>query len=94
MTEKRRIKYYVTNTRVQLKFLYTNFIVLIPIVVLYFHIQDRDKSINDFRANKILTCTLKNLVIDVSKKDDWKIEGYSFIKGKTEIPVTKCEIKD
>jgi hypothetical protein len=56
MTEKRRIKYYVTNTRVQLKFLYTNFIVLIPIVVLYFHIQDRDKSINDFRANKILTC--------------------------------------
>lgn len=56
MTEKRRIKYYVTNTRVQLKFLYTNFIVLIPIAVLYFHIQDRDKSINDFRANKILTC--------------------------------------
>ena len=79
MTEKRRIKYYVTNTRVQLKFLYTNFIVLIPIVVLYFHIQDRDKSINDFRANKILTCNLKDLVIDVSNKDDWKIEDYYFI---------------
>lgn len=94
MTEKRRIKYYVTNTRVQLKFLYTNFIVLIPIVVLYFYIQDRDKSINDFRANKILTCNLKDLVIDVSNKDDWKIEDYYFIKGKTQIPITKCEIKD
>ena len=94
MTEKRRIKYYVTNTRVQLKFLYTNFIVLIPIVVLYFHIQDRDKSINDFRANKILTCNLKDLVIDVSNKDDWKIEDYYFIKGKIQIPITKCEIKD
>ena len=94
MTEKRRIKYYVTNTRVQLKFLYTNFIVLIPIAVLYFHIQDRDKSINDFRANKILTCNLRDLVIDVSNKDDWKIEDYYFIKGKTQITITKCEIKD
>lgn len=94
MIEKRRIKYYITNTRVQLKFLYTNFIVLVPFVGLYFHLGDRNKSINDFRANKILTCTLKNLVIDVSNKDDWKIEDYSFIKGKTQIPVTKCEIKD
>ena len=66
MIEKRRIKYYITNTRVQLKFLYTNFIVLVPIAALYFHLEDRNKSINDFRANKILTCTLKNLVIDVS----------------------------
>ena len=53
MIEKRRIKYYITNTRVQLKFLYTNFIVLVPFVGLYFHLGDRDKSINDFRANKI-----------------------------------------
>ncbi len=94
MIEKRRINYYITNTRVQLKFLYTNFIVLIPFIVLYSHLGDREKSINDFKANKVLTCTLKSLVIDVSKQDDWKIEGYSFIKGKTQIPVTKCEIKD
>ena len=94
MIEKRRIKYYITNTRVQLKFLYTNFIVLIPFIALYSHLGDREKSINDFKANKVLTCTLKSLVIDVSKQDDWKIEDYSFIKGKTQIPVSKCEIKD
>ena len=94
MTEKRRIKYNIINEKILIKFLYTNFIVLVPIAALYFHLGDRDKSINDFRANKILTCTLKSLVIDVSKQDDWKIEDYSFIKGKTQIPVTKCEIKD
>ena len=94
MTEKRRKKYSYSNEKILAKFLYTNFIVLIPFVGLYFHLGDRNKSINDFRANKILTCTLKNLVIDVSNKDDWKIEDYTFIKGKTKIPVSKCEIKD
>ncbi len=94
MTEKRRIKYNIINEKILIKFLYTNFIVLIPFIALYSHLGDRNKSINDFKANKVLTCTLKSLIIDVSKKDDWKIEGYSFIKGKTEIPVTKCEIKD
>ncbi len=92
MTEKRRIKYNIINEKILIKFLYTNFIVLIPFIALYSHLGDRNKSINDFKANKVLTCTLKSLIIDVSKKDDWKIEGYSFIKGKTQIPVTKCEI--
>ena len=46
MIEKRRIKYYITNTRVQLKFLYTNFIVLVPIAALYFHLEDRNKCKN------------------------------------------------
>ena len=94
MTEKRRKKYSYSNEKILAKFLYTNFIVLIPFVGLYFHLGDRDKSINDFKANKVLTCTLKDLIIDVSNKDDWKIEDYSFIKGKTQIPVSKCEIKD
>ena len=94
MTEKRRKKYSYSNEKILAKFLYTNFIVLIPFVGLYFHLGDRDKSINDFKANKVLTCTLKDLIIDVSNKDDWKIEDYTFIKGKTQIPVTKCEIKD
>lgn len=94
MTEKRSKKYSFSHEKILAKFLYTNFIVLVPIAALYFHLGDRDKSINDFRANKILTCTLKSLVIDVSNKDDWKIEDYSFIKDKTQIPVSKCEIKD
>ena len=94
MIEKRRIKYFIVNTRVQLQFLYTNFIVLVPIAALYFHLGHRDEIINDFRSNKILTCTLQNLIIDVSNQDSWKIDDSYFIKDKSKIPISKCEKKD
>ena len=61
MTEKRRIKYFIVNTRVQLEFFIIIIIALIPIVFLYFHLNSRDEIINDFNNNKILTCKTREL---------------------------------
>lgn len=94
MIEKRRKKYDFTNEKIIAKFLYTNLILIIPIVALYFHVGHRDEIINDFRSNKILTCTLQNLIIDVSNQDSWKIDDSYFIKDKSKIPISKCEKKD
>lgn len=94
MIEKRRKKYDFTNEKIIAKFLYTNFILMIPLVALYFHLGHRDEIINDFRSNKILTCTLQNLIIDVSNQDSWKIDDSYFIKNKSKIPISKFEKKD
>ena len=77
MIEKRRIKYYITNTRVQLKFLYTNFIVLVPFVGLYFHLGDRDKSINDFNKSEEEKKQIENL-----SKGDFRIPDLTILTIK------------
>jgi hypothetical protein len=94
MTEKRRIKYFIVNNRVQLQFLFTSFITIIPIIALYFHINTRNEIIENFNKNKILTCTTKDLILDVSKEDNYILDEFYFIKDKTKIPVLKCEVKD
>lgn len=43
---------------------------------------------------KELICNMSSLKIDVSKADNWSVDKNSFFKGSTNIPVTKCEIKD
>ena len=94
MIEKRRIKYFIVNTRVQLEFFIIIIIALIPIVFLYFHLNSRDEIINDFNDNKILTCKTRELILEVSKEDNYILDGYYFLKGKTKLPVSKCEVKE
>ena len=65
-----------------------------PLIVLYFHLNERANVIDDFNNNKELICNMSSLKIDVSKADNWSVDKNSFLKGSTSIPVTKCEIKD
>lgn len=91
--EKRRIKYFIVNTKVQMEFFIICIIALLPIVLLYFHLNSRNELINDFNNNKILTCTTRELILEVSKEDKYSVDGYYFLKGKTKLPVSKCEVK-
>ena len=93
MIEKRRTKYFIVNTRVQLEFFIIIIIALIPIVFLYFHLNSRDEIINDFNNNKILTCKTRELTLEISKEDKYTVDGYYFVKGKTKLPVSNCELK-
>lgn len=94
MNENKVKKYEFTNDKIKTRFLITTISLLIPIVVLYFHLNSRDEIIDDFNNNKVLTCNLRNIIIDISKEDKYYIEDYNFVKGKTKIAVSKCEIKD
>jgi uncharacterized membrane protein len=93
MIEKRRKKFDFTNEKILSQFMYVNFIAVIPIVLLYFHISSRNEIIEDFNKNRVLTCDLRTIVIEVKKEDGWKLEDYSFIKGESKFPISKCELK-
>jgi len=92
MNEKRRTKYFIVNNKVEIEFFIVIIIALIPIALLYFHLNSRDEIINDFN-NKILTCTTRELILEISKEDNYILDGYYFLKGKTKLPVSKCEVK-
>lgn len=94
MNENKVKKYEFTNDKVKTRFLITTISLLIPIVGLYFHLNSRDEIIDDFNNNKVLTCNLSNILIAISKEDKYYIEDYNFVKGKTKIAVSKCEVKD
>ena len=46
MNEKRRTKYFIVNTKVEIEFFIIIAIALIPIALLYFHLNSRDEIIN------------------------------------------------
>ena len=94
MNKKRRTKYFIVNTKVEIEFFIIIIIALIPIALLYFHLNSRNEIINDFNNNKILTCTTRELILEVSKEDNYILDGYYFLKGKTKLPVSKCEVKE
>lgn len=94
MNEKRRTKYFIVNTKVEIEFFIIIAISLIPIALLYFHLNSRNEIINDFNNNKILTCTTRELILEVSKEDKYILDDYYFLKGKTKLPVSKCEVKE
>ena len=94
MNEKRRTKYFIVNTKVEIEFFIIIIIALIPIALLYFHLNSRNEIINDFNNNKILTCKTRELILEVSKVDNYILDGYYFLKGKTKLPVSKCEVKE
>ena len=93
MTEKRAIKYRYVKEKVESSFFYVLFLIVCPIIFLYFHLQDRDNILNSFNSNKELICKVGSLKIDVSKKDNWIYEDYYFVKGESNIVTTKCEVK-
>ena len=93
MNEKCRTKYFIVNTKVEIEFFIIIIIALIPIALLYFHLNSRNEIINDFNNNKILTCTTRELILEVSKEDKYILDDYYFLKGKTKLPVSKCEVK-
>ena len=70
MNEKRRTKYFIVNTKVEIEFFIIIIIALIPIALLYFHLNSRNEIINDFNNNKILTCITRELILEVSKEDN------------------------
>lgn len=92
--EKRRIKYFIVNTKVQMEFFIICIIALLPIVLLYFHLNFRNELINDFNNNKILTCKTRELILDVSKEDNYALDDYYIVKGETKISISKCEVKE
>ena len=94
MNEKRRSKYFIVNTKVEIEFFIIIIIALIPIALLNFHLNSRDEIINDFNNNKVLTCKTRELILEVSKEDNYILDGYYFLKGKTKLPVSKCEVKE
>lgn len=94
MNEKRRTKYFIVNTKVEIEFFIIIIIALIPIALLYFHLNSRNEIINDFNNNKILTCITRELILEVSKEDNYILDDYYFLKGKTKLPVSKCEVKE
>lgn len=93
MTEKRAIKYRYVKEKVESSFFYVLFLIVCPIIFLYFHLQDRDNILNSFNSNKELICKIQSTTINVSKKDNWIYEDYYFIKGDSKIITTKCEEK-
>lgn len=94
MNEKRRTKYFIVNTKVEIDFFTIIIIVLIPIAYLYFHLNSRDELINDFNNNKTLTCKIGELILEVSKEDGYILDGYHLLKGKTKFAISKCEVKE
>ena len=93
MTEKRATKYQYVKEKVESHFLYVLFLIVCPLIFLYFHLQDRDNILNSFNSNKELICKVQATKINVSKKDNWIYEDYYFIKGDSKIITTKCEEK-
>ena len=94
MNEKRLKKYEYLSSKIRTQFFIILVIFLIPLVALYFHLNERANIIDDFNNNKELICNMSSLKIDVSKADNWSVDKNSFFKGSTSIPATKCEIKD
>ena len=94
MNEKRLKKYEYLSSKIRTQFFIILVILLFPLIVLYFHLNERANIIDNFNNNKELICNYKSLKIDVSKADNWSVDKNSFFKGSTSIPVTKCEIKD
>jgi hypothetical protein len=93
MTEKQATKYRYVKEKVESSFYYVLFLIICPIIFLYFHLQDRDNILNSFNSNKELVCKVASTKINVSKKDNWIYEDYHFIKGESKIITTKCEEK-
>ena len=93
MNENRASKFRLVEDKITANIIYVIFLFLLPIVNLYFLLQTRDEVLNSFNSNKEIICKVGSTKINVSKKDNWTYEDYTFIKGKTKIVTTKCEEK-
>ena len=93
MSPYRASRYRFIEEKIESNILVIALLFFLPIIYLYFYLQDRNEILNSFNKNKELICIVGNIKIDVSKKDNWIYENYYFIKGDSKIVTTKCEEK-
>ncbi len=93
MSPYRASRYRFIEEKIESNILVIALLFFLPIIYLYFYLQDRNEILNSFDKNKELICIVGNIKIDVSKKDNWIYENYYFIKGDSKIVTTKCEEK-
>ena len=93
MSPYRASRYRFIEEKIKSNILVISLLFFIPIIYLYFYLQDRNEILNSFDKNKELICVVNNIKIDVSKKDNWIYEDYYFLKGNSKIVTTKCEEK-
>ena len=93
MSPYRASRYRFIEKKIESNILVIALLFFLPIIYLYFYLQDRNEILNSFDKSKELICIVGNIKIDVSKKDNWIYEDYYFIKGESKIITTKCEEK-
>lgn len=93
MSPYRASRYRFIEEKIKSNILVISLLFFLPIIYLYFYLQDRNEILNSFDKNKELICVVNNIKIDVSKKDNWIYEDYYFLKGNSKIVTTKCEEK-
>ena len=93
MSPYRASRYKFIEEKIESNILVIALLFFLPIIYLYFYLQDRNEILNSFDKNKELICVVNNIKIDVSKKDNWIYEDYYFLKGNSKIVTTKCEEK-
>ena len=93
MSPYRASRYRFIEEKIESNILVIALLFFLPIIYLYFYLQDRNEILNSFNKNKELICIVGNIKIDVSKKDNWIYEDYYFLKGNSKIVTTKCEEK-
>lgn len=82
------------NEKIVLHSFYVTVLFFIPIIILIFHLIDRQEIANDFNQNKDLVCDINGIIINVSKHNKWFIKDYHFKRGDTKIVITDCSTKD
>ncbi|WP_198304531.1 hypothetical protein [Arcobacter vandammei] len=95
MNENRLELYENTNGKVIAWTLFILFLISFPILAVLYLEQIRNDLINDFNSNKTLVCNVSHVKIEVSKSDNWSIDNsYNFVKGPTELVISRCETKE
>ncbi len=93
MSPYRASRYRFIEEKIESNILVIVLLFFLPIIYLYFYLQDRNEILSSFDKSKELICIVGNIKIDVSKKDNWIYEDYYFLKGNSKIVTTKCEEK-
>ncbi|WP_198304211.1 hypothetical protein [Arcobacter vandammei] len=95
MNENRLEQYENTNGKIIAWTLFILFLISFPILAVLWLEHIRNDLINDFNSNKTIVCNVSNIKIEVSKSDNWSIDdSYNFVKGPTELIISRCETKE